>query len=149
MASLFTPFTLKTITLKNRIAVSPMCQYSADEGLINDWHQVHLATLAHGGASLVIAEATAVSPEGRITPGCAGIWTDDQGQAWARAAAAIKAAGAVPGIRPRSRRSRGPAPIAHGKAMITSPRTILAAGGDDRPLGGGVRREPAEGPPAP
>ncbi len=98
MASLFTPFTMKTITLKNRIAVSPMCQYLADDGVINDWHQVHLATLAHGGASLVIAEATAVSPEGRITPGCAGIWTDDQGQAWARAAAAIKAAGAVPGI---------------------------------------------------
>ncbi|HLZ82248.1 MAG TPA: NADH:flavin oxidoreductase/NADH oxidase [Caulobacteraceae bacterium] len=98
MASLFTPLTLKTITLKNRIAVSPMCQYLADDGVINDWHQVHLATLAHGGASLVIAEATAVSPEGRITPGCAGIWTDHQGQAWARAAAAIKAAGAVPGI---------------------------------------------------
>jgi 2,4-dienoyl-CoA reductase-like NADH-dependent reductase (Old Yellow Enzyme family) len=98
MASLFTPFTLKSVTLKNRIAVSPMCQYSADEGVINEWHQVHLATLAHGGASLVIAEATAVSPEGRITSGCAGIWTDEQGQAWARAAAAIKAAGAVPGI---------------------------------------------------
>jgi len=98
MTSLFTPFTLKDITLKNRIAVSPMCQYTANDGLINDWHQVHLASLAHGGASLVIAEATAVSPEGRITPGCAGLWTDEQGEAWARAVTAIKSAGAVPGI---------------------------------------------------
>jgi 2,4-dienoyl-CoA reductase-like NADH-dependent reductase (Old Yellow Enzyme family) len=98
MAALFTPFTLKGITLKNRIAVSPMCQYSADKGVINDWHQVHLTSLARGGASLVIAEATAVAPEGRITPGCAGIWSDEQAQAWSRAAAAIKSAGAVPGI---------------------------------------------------
>jgi 2,4-dienoyl-CoA reductase-like NADH-dependent reductase (Old Yellow Enzyme family) len=98
MTSLFTPFTLKGITLKNRIAVSPMCQYSADDGVINDWHVAHLTGLAHGGASLVIAEATAVSPEGRITPGCAGIWTDEQGEAWRGVAAAIKAAGAVPGI---------------------------------------------------
>jgi 2,4-dienoyl-CoA reductase-like NADH-dependent reductase (Old Yellow Enzyme family) len=98
MSALFTPFTLKGITLKNRIAVSPMCQYSADEGVINDWHQVHLTGLARGGASLVIAEATAVAPEGRITQGCAGIWTDEQAQTWSRAAAAIKTAGAVPGI---------------------------------------------------
>jgi 2,4-dienoyl-CoA reductase-like NADH-dependent reductase (Old Yellow Enzyme family) len=98
MSSLFTPFTLKDVTLRNRIAVSPMCQYSADEGLINDWHMVHLAGLARGGAALVIAEATAVSPEGRITPGCAGIWTDAQGAAWSKAVAAIKAAGAVAGI---------------------------------------------------
>jgi 2,4-dienoyl-CoA reductase-like NADH-dependent reductase (Old Yellow Enzyme family) len=98
MSALFTSFTVKDITLKNRIVVSPMCQYSADEGVINDWHLVHLAGLARGGAGLVIAEASAVSPEGRITPGCAGIWTDDQGEAWRRAVAAIKAAGAVPGI---------------------------------------------------
>lgn len=98
MSSLFTPFRLKDATLRNRIVVSPMCQYSAEDGLINDWHQVHLAGLARGGAALVIAEATAVSPEGRITPGCAGLWTDGQGEAWAKAVAAIKAAGAVPGI---------------------------------------------------
>ena len=98
MAALFQPFTLKAVTLRNRIAVSPMCQYSADEGLINDWHKIHLASLARGGASLVIAEATAVSPEGRITPGCAGIWTDEQGAAWAEAVKGVKAAGAVPGI---------------------------------------------------
>ena len=98
MPSLFTPFTLKDAHLRNRIVVSPMCQYSADEGMVNDWHHVHLAGLARGGAGLVIAEATAVSPEGRITPGCAGIWTDEQGEAWSRTVTAIKAAGAVPGI---------------------------------------------------
>jgi 2,4-dienoyl-CoA reductase-like NADH-dependent reductase (Old Yellow Enzyme family) len=98
MASLFEPLTLKSVTLKNRIAVSPMCQYSADEGVINDWHHIHLAGLARGGASLVIAEATAISPEGRITPGCAGLWNDTQRDAFAGAVKAIKAAGAVPGI---------------------------------------------------
>ena len=98
MSSLFTPFRLKDVELRNRIVVSPMCQYSAEEGVINDWHHVHLACLARGGSGLVIAEATAVAPEGRITPGCAGLWTDEQGEAWAKAVASIKAAGAVPGI---------------------------------------------------
>ncbi len=98
MSSLFTPFTLKDVTLRNRIVVSPMCQYSAEDGVINDWHHVHLAGLARGGAGLVIAEATAVSPEGRITPGCAGIWSDDQIEPWKQAVSLIKAAGAVPGI---------------------------------------------------
>jgi len=98
MSTLFTPFTVKDITLRNRIAVSPMCQYSAEDGFINDWHHVHLAGLARGGAGLVIAEATAVSPEGRITPGCAGIWSDEQIEPWAKTVAAMKAAGAVPGI---------------------------------------------------
>ncbi|GGE12647.1 NADH:flavin oxidoreductase/NADH oxidase [Aureimonas endophytica] len=98
MPSLFTPYRLKDVTLRNRIAVSPMCQYSAEDGVINDWHHVHLAGLARGGAGLVIAEATAVAPEGRITPGCAGLWSDAQAEAWAPTVAAIKAAGAVPGI---------------------------------------------------
>ena len=98
MSSLFTSFTLKDTTLRNRIAVSPMCQYSAEDGVVNAWHHAHLAGLARGGAGLVIAEATAVSPEGRITPGCAGLWTDDQAEAFAPAVRAIKAAGAVPGI---------------------------------------------------
>ncbi|HEY0296139.1 MAG TPA: NADH:flavin oxidoreductase/NADH oxidase [Bordetella sp.] len=98
MSSLFTPYKLKDVSLRNRIAVPPMCQYSADDGLINDWHRVHLAGLARGGAGLVIVEATAVSPEGRITPGCAGLWNDEQAQAFVPAVASIKAAGAVPGI---------------------------------------------------
>src|SRR3546814_2996836 len=67
-------------------------------GVANDWHHAHLAGLARGGAGLVVAEATAVSPEGRITPGCTGLWTDRQAEAFAPAVAAIKAAGAVPGI---------------------------------------------------
>ncbi|WP_296806245.1 NADH:flavin oxidoreductase/NADH oxidase [Thiocapsa sp.] len=98
MSALFQPFTLKDVTLRNRIAVPPMCQYSAIEGLVNDWHLVHLAGLARGGAGLVIVEATAVSPEGRITPNCTGLWNDEQAQALVPAVEAIKAAGAVPGI---------------------------------------------------
>ena len=96
--SLFSEFRLKEVTLRNRIAVPPMCQYSAEQGLVNDWHRVHYAALARGGASLVIVEATAVSPEGRITPGCLGLWNDAQAEGLAQVAQAIKAAGAVPGI---------------------------------------------------
>ncbi|MCA7083065.1 NADH:flavin oxidoreductase/NADH oxidase [Cupriavidus sp. DB3] len=98
MSALFQPFQLKDVTLRNRIAVPPMCQYVAEDGVINDWHKVHLAGIARGGAGLVIAEATAVSPEGRITPGCAGLWNDRQAEAFAPVVSAIKAAGAVPGI---------------------------------------------------
>lgn len=98
MSALFSPFKLKDVTLRNRIAVPPMCQYRAHEGYVNDWHHVHYAGMARGGAGLVIVEATAVSPEGRITPGCAGLWEDGQIEGMARVAAAIRAAGAVPGI---------------------------------------------------
>ncbi len=98
MSALFQPFKLKDITLRNRIAVPPMCMYTAEDGLINDWHQVHLASLARGGAGLVIVEATAVAPEGRITPGCAGIWNDTLAEAFVPVVNAIKAAGSVPGI---------------------------------------------------
>jgi len=96
--ALFTPFTLKDVTLRNRIAVPPMCQYSAIDGFTNDWHLSHYAGLARGGAGLVIVEATAVSPEGRISPGCTGLWNDEQAVGMARIAEAIKAGGAVPGI---------------------------------------------------
>ncbi|MDY4323304.1 NADH:flavin oxidoreductase/NADH oxidase [Pectobacterium brasiliense] len=98
MSALFQPFKLKDITLRNRIAVPPMCTYSANDGLINDWHQVHYASLARGGAGLVIVEATAVSPEGRISPHCTGIWNDEQARAFAKVAKSIKDAGSVPGI---------------------------------------------------
>lgn len=98
MSKLFTPFTLKDVTLRNRIAVPPMCQYSAKDGLVNDWHLVHYASMARGGAGLVIVEATGVSPEGRITPGCLGLWNDEQAAGLAKVAAQIKATGAVPGI---------------------------------------------------
>ena len=98
MSALFQPFKLKDITLRNRIAVPPMCTYSANDGLINDWHQVHYASLARGGAGLVIVEATAVSPEGRVSPHCTRIWNDEQAQAFAKVAKSIKDAGSVPGI---------------------------------------------------
>lgn len=80
----FSEITIRDATFANRIWVSPMCQYSAVEGMPQDWHLVHLGALAVGGPGLVMAEATGVSPEARITPGCAGIWTDEQGEAWAR-----------------------------------------------------------------
>ncbi len=98
MAALFTPLTVKSITLRNRIVASPMCQYSAQDGVITDWQRVHLPMLARGGVALVISEATAVSAEGRITPADAGIWTDEQAEAWSQVVPMIKAAGAVPGM---------------------------------------------------
>src|SRR3954467_7590368 len=76
MTSLFQEFQLKDVVLRNRIAVSPMCQYSSDNGFPNDWHFVHLGSRAVGGAGLVMVEATAVSPEGRITPRDLGLWKD-------------------------------------------------------------------------
>lgn len=96
--ALFSPFQLKDVTLRNRIAIPPMCQYRATDGMVNEWHEVHYTSLGRGGAGLVIVEATAVSPEGRITPHCAGIWNDEQAAALAKVAKGIKAGGAVPGI---------------------------------------------------
>ncbi|EGF30287.1 xenobiotic reductase A [Oxalobacteraceae bacterium IMCC9480] len=98
MSALFQPFKLKNASLRNRIAVPPMCQYMAVDGLVNDWHLAHYTSMARGGAALVIVEATGVAPEGRITPGCTGIWNDDLAQAFVPIVQAIKAAGAVPGI---------------------------------------------------
>ncbi|RYF39537.1 MAG: NADH:flavin oxidoreductase/NADH oxidase, partial [Comamonadaceae bacterium] len=98
MSALFQPFELKDVSLRNRIAVPPMCQYSAVDGRANAWHLSHYASMARGGAGLVIVEATAVSPDGRITPGCTGIWNDDLAQAFVPVVQAIKEAGAVPGI---------------------------------------------------
>ena len=98
MPHLFEPLTLKSITLRNRIGVSPMCMYSAEDGVANDWHLVHLGARAAGGAGLVITEATAVSPEGRITPGDAGLWAEKHVEPLARITRFLKAQGAVPGI---------------------------------------------------
>ncbi|MGD0251837.1 MAG: NADH:flavin oxidoreductase/NADH oxidase [Verrucomicrobiota bacterium] len=95
---LFQPLTIKSVTLRNRIGVSPMCQYSSEDGVATDWHLVHLGSRAVGGAGLIIAEATAVSPEGRITPGDAGIWADKHVEPIARINRFIKAHGAVLGI---------------------------------------------------
>ena len=86
------------ITLPNRIAVSPMCQYSSTNGLADDWHLVHLGSRAIGGAGLVMTEAAAISPEGRISPGDLGIWSDDHIAPLARIAAFIRQHGSVPAI---------------------------------------------------
>jgi 2,4-dienoyl-CoA reductase-like NADH-dependent reductase (Old Yellow Enzyme family) len=95
---LFSPLTVRSVTLRNRIGVSPMCQYSAADGMANDWHFVHLGSRAVGGAGLVIVEATAVAPEGRITPGCLGLWSDKHAEPLARIAKFVKEHGAVAGI---------------------------------------------------
>jgi 2,4-dienoyl-CoA reductase-like NADH-dependent reductase (Old Yellow Enzyme family) len=96
--SLFSPLRLRETTIPNRIGVSPMCQYSADEGVATDWHLVHLGSRAVGGAGLVMTEATAVSPEGRISPQDLGIWTDEQAAALERIVSFVRGQGAVPGI---------------------------------------------------
>jgi len=98
MAHLFSPLQIRGITLKNRIAVSPMCQYSSIDGFATDWHLVHLGSRAVGGASLVIAEATAASEEGRISPGDLGIWKDDHIAPLQKIAGFIHQQGAVAGI---------------------------------------------------
>ncbi len=96
--SLFTPFVQRGLTLRNRIAVSPMCQYSATDGLPDDWHLVHLGSRAAGGAALVIAEATAVSAEGRISAHDVGLWNDAQRDAWRPITRFIDSQGAVAGV---------------------------------------------------
>jgi 2,4-dienoyl-CoA reductase-like NADH-dependent reductase (Old Yellow Enzyme family) len=98
MAKLFEPLKIRSIELKNRIIVSPMCQYSSVDGFANDWHLVHLGSRAVGGAALVIFEATAVSPEGRITPHDLGIYKDEHVEFLQRITHFIKQQNAVPGI---------------------------------------------------
>ncbi len=98
MSKLFSSLKIRNIEFKNRIMVSPMCQYSSIDGMPNDWHLVHLGSRAVGGAGLVMTEATAVSPEGRITPDDAGIWNDKHAEAYKRITDFIKSQNAVPGI---------------------------------------------------
>jgi 2,4-dienoyl-CoA reductase-like NADH-dependent reductase (Old Yellow Enzyme family) len=95
---LLTPLTLRSVTLRNRIAMSPMCQYCAADGLADDWHLVHLGSRAAGGTGLVMVEATAVSAEGRITLGDLGIWDDKHIEPLARIARFVESQGAVPAI---------------------------------------------------
>ncbi len=97
-ADLFTPLRIRGVELRNRIAVSPMCQYSSEDGLANDWHLVHLGARAAGGAALVITEAAAVTPEGRISPQDLGIWSDEHVPGLRRITDFVAAQGAVPGI---------------------------------------------------
>ncbi len=98
MSQLFSPLQIKDVTLKNRIAVSPMCQYSSEDGFANDWHLVHLGSRAVGGTALVFTEAAAVSPEGRISPHDLGIWKDEHIPFLKHITSFIRKQGAVPGI---------------------------------------------------
>ena len=98
MARLFEPLRLQGATFRNRIFVSPMCMYSAKDGVPNDWHVVHLGSRAVGGAALVIAEATGVSAEGRISPGDTGLWNGAQVDAFRRITDFVSTQGAVPGL---------------------------------------------------
>jgi 2,4-dienoyl-CoA reductase-like NADH-dependent reductase (Old Yellow Enzyme family) len=108
---LFDPLAMRGVTLRNRIAVSPMCQYSAEDGRANDWHLVHLGSRAVGGAALVMFEATAVEARGRISPADLGLWEDGQTDPLARIVRFIEAHGAVPGVQ-----------LAHaGRKASTSP----------------------------
>ena len=98
MSHLFTPITLRDVTVRNRVWVAPMCQYSAVDGVPDDWHLVHLGSFARGGAGLVLTEATAVTPEGRISPQDTGLWNDEQQAAWARIVHFVHGQGATAGI---------------------------------------------------
>ncbi len=98
MSLLFSPLQLRALTLPNRVLVSPMCQYSSEDGMPNEWHLVHLGSRAVGGAGMVCVEASGVTAEGRITPWDAGIWSEAHARAWKPVAAFIRAQGSVPAI---------------------------------------------------
>ena len=131
MSVLFSPLQQRGLVLRNRIAVSPMCQYSAVDGLPDAWHLVHLGSRAVGGAGLVMTEAAAVSPEGRISPEDAGLWNDAQRDAWAPIAAFLRTQGAAPAIqlahagRKASThapwRGRGAVPVEAGGWQVVAP----------------------------
>ena len=133
-APLFTPVTIGGVALRNRVVVSPMCQYSSTDGFASDWHLVHLGSRAVGGAALVIAEATAVTPDGRISPSDLGIWSDAHIEGLERCTRFIAAQGAIPGIqlghagRKASTRApwegRGQVPIGEGGWLPVAPSAI-------------------------
>ncbi|ACV81176.1 NADH:flavin oxidoreductase/NADH oxidase [Nakamurella multipartita] len=134
MTSLFDPITLRQITFRNRIWLSPMCQYSADDGMPNDWHLVHLGSRAVGGFGLVMTEATAVVPQGRISPQDTGLWNDEQAAAWRPIVEFLHAQGAAAGVqlahagRKASMyapwRGEGSVPIADGGWVTQAPSAI-------------------------
>jgi len=144
MSALFEPLTLRGLTLKNRLVVSPMCQYSAQDGFANDWHLVHLGSRAVGGAGLLIQEATAVSPEGRITPEDLGLWKDEHVDFLKRINEFIVAQGSVPGVQlaHAGRKAstytswlgpgHGAVPEAEGGWPVVAPSALAFA--DDYPL---------------
>ncbi|KAF1718290.1 oxidoreductase [Pseudoxanthomonas yeongjuensis] len=118
--ALFESLQQRSLKLRNRIVVSPMCQYSLPDGAPGDWHLAHLGSRATGGASVVITEAAAVSAEGRISPADAGIWNDQQAQAWSRIAAFVRSQGSVPGMQlaHAGRKASTAEPWKGGKAVV-------------------------------
>jgi len=118
---LFEPLELRNVRAKNRVVVSPMCQYSASGGMVNDWHFVHVGKFAQGGAGIVFVEATAVEARGRITHGDVGLWSDAQVPGLARVAAFVRAQGAVPAIQlGHAGRKASMARPWHGNGPLTS-----------------------------
>lgn len=140
MPGLFSTLHIKDVQLRNRIAISPMTQYScATDGIMNDWHLVHLGARAAGGAGLVIVEQLAVSPEGRMTPNCAGIWSDEQIPMLRRITDFIRSTGAVPGVQlGHSGRKGGITPPWDGYAQLPAdhPHAWEAIGPSPIPYGG-------------
>lgn len=141
---LFDPLTLRSVTLRNRIAVSPMCMYSAVDGRANDWHLVHLGARAAGGAGLVVFEATAVEPRGRISPADLGLWEDGQVEPLARVVRFVEAQGAVPALQIAHAGRKAcvqppweggnPVPVAAGGWTPVGPSPIAFAAGYPAPL---------------
>lgn len=146
MSSLFQPFRLKDVVVRNRIAVAPMCQYSSENGFPNDWHLVHLGSRAVGGAGLVIVEATAVSPEGRISPADSGIYLDEHVEPFSKITRFLKSHGSIPGIQIAHAGRKGSAnkpwegddhiPTEKGGWQTIAPSAI--------PFGGSLDKVPAE-----
>jgi 2,4-dienoyl-CoA reductase-like NADH-dependent reductase (Old Yellow Enzyme family) len=120
MSILFSPLSLRSLTLPNRIVVSPMCQYSSEGGMPNEWHFVHLGSRAVGGAAMVFVEASGVTPEGRITPWDAGIWSEAHATAWKPIADFIRARGSIPAIQlaHAGRKASCDVPWRGGKALV-------------------------------
>ena len=121
MSHLFEPLTLRSVTVANRIAVSPMCQYSSVDGYVTDWHLVHLGSRAVGGAGLVITEAVAVTPQGRISPHDLGIWSDDHIEPLARIVHFMSRQGSLVGIQlgHAGRKASTPAPWENRSVTLT------------------------------
>jgi 2,4-dienoyl-CoA reductase-like NADH-dependent reductase (Old Yellow Enzyme family) len=132
---LFQPLAQRSITFRNRIVVSPMCQYSCVDGLATEWHLVHLGSRAVGGAGAVIAEATAVLPEGRISPWDLGLWSARHAEALTRSAAFVRAQGAVPGIQ-----------LAHAGRKASTRRPWEGGGGVNEADGGWTPVGPTAAP---
>lgn len=127
MSKLFSPLQIRDLQFKNRIFVSPMCQYSSKDGMPNDWHIVHLGSRAVGGAALVMVEASAVSPEGRISPADSGIWSDDHAKAFQPIINFIKSQNAVPGIQlAHAGRKASTKPPLEGEGSIEHPWQVIA-----------------------